>query len=182
MPRISVATILTALVVGVAIWLSFGSLAVTDAASDRRIGLLAPLWLLLLSTAASVALFCGIGSVRRATLALVWSLLILLPWLPIPVPDAFLIWNGPIVFLGWTAIGLCALPGLPRHVNRPPVRFLFDVRIAPYVACALAFVASVAIHSKQQLPPAGDEPHYSAHRAQLGRRSRPQGLEQLRTG
>ena len=161
MPRVSVATILTALVVSVAIWLSFGSLAVTDAASSRRIGLLAPLWLLALSTAASVALFCGMGSVRGATLALVWSLPILLPWLPIPVPDAFLIWNGPIVFLGWTAIGLCALPGFPRHVNRRHVRFLlFDARIAPYVACALAFVASVAVHSKQQFTPAGDEPHY----------------------
>ena len=160
MPRVSVAPILAALVVGVAIWLSFGSLAVTDAASSRRIGLLAPLWLLALSTAAAVALFWGIGSVGRVRLALVWSLLILLPWLPIPVPDAFLIWNGPIVFLGWTAIGLCALPGLLRHGNRRPVRFRFDARIAPYVAGALAFVASVAVHSKQQFTPSGDEPHY----------------------
>jgi hypothetical protein len=158
--RVSTPTILTALVVGVAIWLSFGSLAVTDAASSRRIGLLAPLWLLALSSAASVVLFCGVERVGRVTHVAVWSGLILLPWLPIPVPDAFLVWTGPVVLLVWTAIGLCALPGLLRHITRRPVHFFCDARTAPRVACALAFVASVAVHSKQQLPPTGDEPHY----------------------
>jgi hypothetical protein len=42
MRRVSVPTILTALVAGIAIWLSFGSLAVTVAASSRRIKLLPP--------------------------------------------------------------------------------------------------------------------------------------------
>ncbi len=160
MRRVSVPAILTALVWGIAIWLSFGSLAVTDAVSSRRIGLLAPLWLLAVSTAASVALFCGVASVRRIRHAVVWSLPILLPWLPIPIPDVFLLWTGPVLLLVWIAIGLCALPGLLRHINRRPVRFLSDARIAPRVACALAFVACVAVHSRQQLPPAGDEPHY----------------------
>lgn len=160
MRRVSARSILTAVVVGIAIWLSFGSLAVTDAASSRRIGLLAPLWLLAVSTAASVALFCGGASLRRVTHAVMWSLLILLPWLPIPVPDAFLIWTGPVVLLVWIAIGLCTVLGLLRHINRGRVRFLFDPRIAPYVACALAFVACIAVHHKQQLPPVGDEPHY----------------------
>jgi hypothetical protein len=160
MRRVSAPTILTALVAGIAIWLSFGSLAVTDAASSRRIGLLPPFWLLGLSTAGSVALFCGVGRARFVTHTVLCSLLILLPWLPIPVPDVFLIWTGPVVLLVWIAIGLCALPGLLRHINRRPVRFLFDARIAPRVACALAFVACVAVHHKQQLPPVGDEPHY----------------------
>jgi hypothetical protein len=160
MRRVSVSTILAAFVAGLAIWLSFGSLAVMDAASSRRIGLLAPFWLLALSTAAAVALFCGVARVRRVTHFVMWSLLILLPWLPIPVPDVFLVWTGPIVLLVWIAIGLCVLPGLLRHINRQTVWFLFDARIAPRVACALAFVASVAVHSTQQLPPAGDEPHY----------------------
>ncbi len=160
MRRASVPTILTAFVAGVAIWLSFGSLAVMDAASGRRIGLLAPFWLLALSTASTVALFCGVARIRRATHAVMWSLLILLPWLPIPVPDVFLIWTGPVVIFVWTAIGLGALPPLLRHLNPGRVRFLFDPRLAPRVACALAFVACVAVHYKQQLPPAGDEPHY----------------------
>ncbi|MEO5896548.1 MAG: hypothetical protein ABIS06_12680 [Vicinamibacterales bacterium] len=160
MRRVSAPTILTGLVMGIAIWVSFSSLALTDAASGRRIGLLAPLWLLALSTAASVALLCGLDRVRHVRHVAVWSVLILLPWLPIPVPDAFLIWTGPVVVLVWTAIGLCALPLLSGHITRRPVRFLFDARIAPRVACALAFVASVSVHYKQQLPPAGDEPHY----------------------
>jgi hypothetical protein len=157
---VSVPTLLTAVGAGIAIWLSFGSLAVTDAASGRRIGLLAPLWVLALSTAATVALFCGVARVRCATHAVRWSLLILLPWLPLPVPDAFLIWTGPVVRLTWLAIGLSALPRLLGHVNGRRVRFLFDARIAPRVACALAFVACIAVYSKQRLPPVGDEPHY----------------------
>jgi hypothetical protein len=64
MPQVSAATVNT--LVGVALWRFCGSLAVTDAATSRRIGLLAPLWLLALSTAASVALIWAIGSVGRA--------------------------------------------------------------------------------------------------------------------
>lgn len=157
---VSVPTVLTALGAGIAIWLSFGSLTVMDAAGGGRIGLLSPLWVLALSTAATVALFCGVARVRCATHAVRWSLLILLPWLPLPVPDVFLIWTGPVVRLTWIAIGLAALPRLLGHVNGRRVRFLVDARIAPRVACALAFVASVAVYSRQQLPPAGDEPHY----------------------
>ena len=157
---VSVPTVLTALGVGIAIWLSFGSLGVIDAASGRRIGLLAPFWLLALSTAATVGLFCRVARVRHAARAVRWSLLILLPWLPLPVPDVFLMWTGPVVGLTWIAIGLCVLPGLLRQINRRPLRFVVDPRIAPRVACALAFAASVAVHSRQQFPPAGDEPHY----------------------
>jgi hypothetical protein len=160
MRRVSVWTLMTAVGAGIAIWLSLGSLGVMDAASGRRIGLLAPVWVLALSTAATVALLCGVARVRRAAGAVRWSLLILLPWLPLPVPDVFLIWTGPIVRLTWIAIALYALPGLFRQIDRRRVRFLFEPRIAPRIACAFAFVACVAVHSKQQFPPVGDEPHY----------------------
>ncbi len=157
---LSVPIVLTAVGAGIAIWLSFGALGLMDAASGRRIGLLAPFWVLALSTAATVALFGAVKRVRRAAGTIRWSLLILLPWLPLPVPDVFLIWTGPVVRLIWIAIALCALPGLLRQIGRRRVRFLFDARIAPRVACALAFAASVAVHAKQQFPPVGDEPHY----------------------
>ena len=153
-------TFVTALIAGTAIWLSFGSLAVTDAASGRRIGLLPPFWVLALSTAATVALFAQVTSVRRTTHVVMWSFLILLPWLPIPIPDVFLIWTGPAVLFAWIAIGVFALAAWLRRANRRPIRLVIDARIAPAVACALAFVAALAVHCKQQLPPAGDEPHY----------------------
>jgi hypothetical protein len=158
--RVSVPTVLTATGAGIAVWLSFGSLAVVDAAGGRRIGLLAPYWLLALSTAAAVALLCGVAVIRRAARPIGWSLLILLPWLPFPVPDVFLIWTGPLVWLTWAAIAVCALPALLRQIDRRRVRFVFNPRLAPRVACALAFVACVAVHSNQRFPPLGDEPHY----------------------
>ena len=157
---LSVPIVVTAVGAGIAIWLSFGALGVMDAASGRRIGLLPPFWVLALSTATTVALFGAVARVRHTARAVRWSLLILLPWLPLPVPDVFLIWTGPIVRLTWIAIALGALPGLLRQISRRRVRFLFDARIAPRVACALAFAASVAVHSRQQFPPVGDEPHY----------------------
>ncbi len=156
----SVATLLTALGAGIAIWLSFGSLGVMDAASGRRIGLLPPFWVLALSAAATIALFCGPARLRHSAAPLRWSLLILLPWLPLPVPDVFLIWTGPVVWLTWIAIAVGALADLLRHIERRRVRFVLNPRIAPRVACALAFVACIAVHSRQQFPPVGDEPHY----------------------
>jgi len=157
---LSVPIALTAVGAGIAIWLSFGSLGVVDAASGGRIGLLPPAWVLALSTAAAVSLFGAVRKIRQAASAVRWSLLILLPWLPLPVPDVFLVWAGPVVRLIWIAIALWVLPGWLRQFHRPRVRFLFDPRIAPRIACALALVACVAVHYKQQYPPVGDEPHY----------------------
>ena len=159
MRRVSAATILTALTAGVAIWLSFGSLAVTDAASGRRIGLLAPLWLLALSTAAMLGLSYRVAGTRVPHAAVV-VLLILLPWLPMPVPDAFLIWTGPVVRLVWIAAGVYVLQPSLRHVARRLGPFLVNARVAPRIACVLAFVASLAVHYRQQILPLGDEPHY----------------------
>jgi len=153
-------SVLTALVLGVAIWLSFGSLAVMTAADARRIGLLPPLWSLGVSLAASVAVVHGTRRLGCSTYAASGALLILLPWLPLPVPDVFLVWTGPIVVLVWMAIAGGALPLLVRAGNLRAFDLLLDARVAPRVACALAFITSLAIHSRQQLPPAGDEPHY----------------------
>jgi hypothetical protein len=156
---LSVANVLTAVGAGIAIWLSFGSLGVVDAAGGR-LGLLPPLWGLALSTAATVSLFGAVPKIRHAASAVRWSLLILLPWLPLPVPDVFLMWAGPVVRLIWIAIALWMAPGLVGQIHRRRPRFLCEAHIAPRTACVLAFVASLAVHYTQQYPPVGDEPHY----------------------
>ena len=152
--------IASGVVVGLAIWVSFGALALRDATSGRRVGLLPGASALLVSIAIMSAGFLATAKWRAATPALLLSILLLLPWLPVPVPDVFLTWTGPVTALLWCAAIVCALP---RIIGAVPVqRFaaLTDARTAPRIACALAFVAFVAVRARQEPPPTGDEPHY----------------------
>src|SRR4029079_616913 len=127
---------LSAIGLGLAVWVSLGTLAVSDAEATRRLGLLPSPWLLLFVVAVLALI------VRRrkpGSAAIFGSLLLLLPWLPLPVPDAFLIWTGPIVVLIWLAIALPALANSLRHLDPRAVYFVTDPRIASCVAGVLAF-------------------------------------------
>src|SRR3954466_110040 len=146
--------------VGATIWVSFGTLAFTDATASRRIGLVPGGWALALAIAAASAAFLMTATRTKATRALLLSLVLLLPWLPVPVPDAFLAWTGPITTLVWIGVLLCALPSLVRSRALPRLSIVRDARMAPRIASVLAFVILLAVRSRQGLPPTGDEPHY----------------------
>ena len=155
-----VAAIATAIAAGVALWLSFGTLAFTDATAGRRIGLLPAPWLLAPSIGAG---FAFVAAARRAPhwrRPLYLSFLILLPWLPFPIPDAFLIWSGPIRVIVWSGVAICLVATLFRRSGSDGFTAFSDPRLAPRVAGALAFVALLAVRYAQVLPPVGDEPHY----------------------
>ena len=158
-PRLSLTTIGAAVCVGVAAWLSIGDLAVSDAAGASRIGLLPPAWSLPLSVGAVLAVLAALRVSSRASLPLFLSLLIWLPWLPVPVPDIFLAITGPAVAFVWASIGLALV------ASRPPRTWLAasvlrGTRSAPAIAGAAAFVVFLAVWAGQQPPPSGDEPHY----------------------
>ena len=172
---------LLALWVGSGIYLSLGGLSVIRTGTVDRVGVLAPIWVLLL-----VVALCGIAAllIRSHNWSLLWlpALLLPLPWLPLPVPAAFLLWLGPLASVVWAALAAAAATSIspplidaPSNANSGPQRpalsqtpgfreavaLFTHPRRAPAVAAALA--AGIYLLAGWQLSaflPAGDEPHY----------------------
>jgi hypothetical protein len=92
-----------------------------------RVGVLAPLWMLLL-----VVALRGLAAllIRSHNWSLLWlpELSLPLPWLPLPVPAAFLLWLGPLASVIWAALAASAITPvtsarfrLTRRAMRIPV-------------------------------------------------------------
>ena len=159
--RLSPAAVGLAALAGLAAWVSLGTLAVASAAPGApRLGLLPPWWALGLLLATALA---GVSALdRRGWPRTPWllSALTLLPWLPGPVPTAFLIWSGPIVWLVWAGVGVGLVAGHDRG-GRPLARAVVDPRRAPITAAAAGFVVfATASWFAAPSVPGGDEPHY----------------------
>jgi hypothetical protein len=149
-----------AAVAGASMWISLGTLALTDD-QGSRLGALPPPWLaaVLIALAAAIAWLVRLRASDGWPLALTVTLW--LPWLPLPVPAAFFIWEGLLESLVWAA----ALAGVvfarmpPRAVHAAAL--ISKPHIAPWTAASLAFVCSIAawtaLHDRL---PDGDEPHY----------------------
>ncbi len=131
--------------VALAAWLGGGAIAF--GAGHARYGLTPSLaWL-------AVAL-AGAAIVRR-TLVPLLALVLHLPWLPVRVPDAWLVWSGHAAAWVGALIGLAvAAPWLRRTIPTDPAR----AKVAAFGAAAVLFLASAGLVAPQL--PAGDEPHY----------------------
>jgi hypothetical protein len=134
-------------------------------AAGSRLGII-PIDAASLSLAAMAGLIvvsCGFGrdtegSRGRAVAIAVSPLaLVFLPWLPFPVPAAFLAWHGALASLAWLAaviaVAVAAKPSIPTvplgHARGPLLPALF----AAIIFSGAAWGASASI-------PGGDEPHY----------------------
>lgn len=160
----SAALFAIALAVGLAAWCSLGTIgllsdAVIEASAStpaRRIGLLPSWWLLPILVAAVWTL----GRMLRLSstqLRPLWaSAIVLLPWLPIPVPAAFLLWTGDFI----TPVWIFALCGALLAGPRRPLSW-WQPGWSPVVAAALA-LALYGASARQLAPlmPDGDAPHY----------------------
>jgi hypothetical protein len=145
---------------GATVWLSAGTLAVVDAQTLTRVGTLPhPLGL-----AVAVAVGAVVGAwwrVPGTTLApLAATACLWLPWLPLRVPVAFLMWEGPLELAVWGAAigGMLArlMPwaaiGASRWTSPPRAPIVAGLAAAALLAGAWAGV--------RPRVPAGDEPHY----------------------
>lgn len=152
--------VLSSVCAALGLWCADGLLAFTSAAPDAtRVGLL-PSPLALAGALAGTALLVVL--IRRQparVLPLFCGFLMIVPWLPIPLPPVLLLWTGPLAWIVWIAIGVSLLLASP--VRRHVAAIVGNLRSAPWIAAAIAATlygaASVALAPRL---PAGDEPHY----------------------
>jgi hypothetical protein len=144
-----------------AVWLSSGAIALRNP-SGARIGALPLGAVPILGAALVAAIVLAIGSrhSRGAAVAVSPLALLLIPWLPVPLAPAFLIWTGALTVPIWIGVAL-ALASVPfsdsvwhAHSVMPPPR---HVRLAFVCGC---LVFGLAAWSASAAIPSGDEPHY----------------------
>jgi len=115
--RLTPAAALAAACAGAAAWCSLGTLALSDASSRAvRVGLLPPLWWLAALVAGSIALAWALRLSSDRARPLFFSAVIFLPWLPVRLPPALLLWaGGAMAFvggmpqLGWAIWGVVVI-------------------------------------------------------------------------
>ena len=153
-----------ALFVALTAWLSQGTIALATPDGPR----IALLPLSILSVLASAAAGLGVLLLLRAGAPfapLSLLLLTILPWLPLSIPAAFLVWAGRLQLIVWAAVALLLARGPVRRTwartsVRTRVTGLIEGRpqlvagvLSVVVFSGAAWVASPAV-------PGGDEPHY----------------------
>ena len=108
--RLTPAAALAAACAGAAAWCSLGSVALSDAGPRAvRVAVVPPYWWLAALIAGSVALAWVFRLSSERAKPLFFSAVILLPWLPVKLPAALLLWAGPFVWLVWAAIAAALL-------------------------------------------------------------------------
>jgi len=155
---------LAAACAGAAVWCSLGALALSDSSARAvRVGLLPPLWWLALLIGGAVALAGVLRLSADRAKPLFFSAVFFLPWLPVRLPPALLLWAGPLAWLVWAAIAAGMLQVAVKDV-RPPAWFsalTTNPARAPWVAFVCAsLLYNAAAWRLAPFTPGGDEPHY----------------------
>ncbi len=149
--------IAAALTTALAAWVSLGTLAVVD--GTVRVGLLPSAWILAGLSVVGIAAVAWLRPSARTCAPLFLCLPTILPWLPTPIPDVFLLCTGPIVGFIWGATLLAMLVAVLRE-RQSPFALFRDRRAAPLLAAVLSFIACLAVRFAATGAPGGDEPHY----------------------
>ena len=156
--RSRIAASVLACLAAISIWVSLGIQAITGGDASR-IAVFPSLTVLGgLLAAAAVVSWLGKWRVDQVW-PLAISLILWLPFLPGPIPNAFLIWQGPIEGVVWAVVAAGLLAASPGIIPR----LLGDPAVAPWVAAVAISAASLAAFSNvRDVVPGGDEPHYLA--------------------
>ncbi len=146
-------------VAAVGLWLTLGSVSAIGETATERLAVLPPARLLVAFIAGALVLahLLPVSPARLRPLYL--AFLPWLPWLPLPIPAAFLLWNGPLAAAAWILIGCLLLARAAGAVwtlvlDAPPATQLV---LAFLLASALYMAAAWRI---APVLPDGDEPHY----------------------
>jgi hypothetical protein len=145
--------------VGIAAWCSLGVLGIAGAGSvSARIALLPPWWLVAVLTGAAWTVVRILRLSPAELSPLFASALLILPWLPLPLPAAALLWTGGLIPVVWMGVVIGVILARCPAVRQ---RWMIDSRRAPLVVLTVSAVlyGSAAWWLSPRLP-AGDEPHY----------------------
>jgi hypothetical protein len=145
---------------GVAIWCSLGTIGLAgQPPAVSRVALLAPWWVVPLAISAAFIAIRALRLSTREQMPLFGSAILILPWFPVRLPAAALLWTGPVTIVVWAAAAAGLL--IERSRNSPGVAMAIDPRRAPLVAAVMAFMlyGGSAVWLSPILPD-GDEPHY----------------------
>ncbi len=153
----SIRPIFAALMAGTAVWCAAGDLTVaTPDSASVRLAVPASIWWWIVPAALSML----VPAWRRRPSLVAPALLSTLPWWPVPVPAAFLLWTGP---MAWVPVGIALLLAVRAAREGPPSAS--DASTAVGASAVLAGVLSLAIGTATAVSidartPGGDEPHY----------------------
>lgn len=143
-------------VIGTAVWCAAGTLTTADAMSPAaRLAVPAPWWVLLLAIGGAML----VRPLRQTPRTALPALLTTLPWWPVPVPAAVLLWTGP---LAWLPIA-CTLAAAYGGRIASVVRRAADTPTAMLgrrLAALLTLVACGGALWSAGYRLRGDEPHY----------------------
>ena len=145
-------------------WLSLGALAVTagGAAADR-VGVLPGAGVLSACVVAAVVVVLAVRTRTDRLLPFLFLFVLILPWVPMPVPTGWLAWVGPMVILVWAGVAIAVVGAFGLRVPGRVTEVLRSPRASVIVAACLAFFIYVAAAHRLHttgLIPGGDEPHY----------------------
>jgi hypothetical protein len=150
---------------------AFGAVALYGSDASLRLALPGPLWTLILPAAAALS-FVLIRRPSPREMAPLWlPAVALLPWLPLPIPPAALLWTGPLArALVLVAIAGVVVARLSGYSPGKGVRLLWRRGFSPAVwwpalspTLAFALAAALYVGAAWRLAPilpSGDEPHY----------------------
>jgi hypothetical protein len=146
------------LIVASAVWCAAGVVGVAGVdAADVRLVVPAPWWTFLVGLVAAFA----VAPWRRSPMLAAPALLTILPWLPVPLPAAALIWTSGAAWIPVVLAVVAAVvrPFVSSGPDQPePAATPWRSAVA---AGVLSLMASGAVlWSVHPLLPGGDEPHY----------------------
>jgi hypothetical protein len=168
----------SAVAVALGVWSSRAVVAVADtSALPRRFAFLPPAWLGMAACAVAVLVCIWLATkpvTRRLLIPLPFLFVLTLPWLPVALPPAALIWTGPlrlwvwmggllaVVVAGWPARSAGeASGGAERTALARVASWFTNPRYAAPMALCLALCVYLAgARAIRDLIPGGDEPHY----------------------
>jgi hypothetical protein len=153
----------------IAAWLSQGVVAATTA-DGSRIAML-PVSAAAFAVAAAAGVAVVLLARAGASLAPISLLgLLLLPWLPLPVPAAVLVWAGSIRWLVWTVVAVAVISTMATMAtmattfrsDRVPGIVATSLRERPRLCAGVLSFLLFAVAAWQVSPslPGADEPHY----------------------